>query len=187
MSIIVFIVFIGSLFLGIKMWKKSRWFSLLCFSPIFLIIAFISYYSYHFSYKTTLDSLQVHVEKENNHFVLNGIWKDRLDKFRYPIDFIVFYIPKNEEMQGVKDIQLTELRTEEGDYLLEEVQEYLNQEHDSQWKPQIFKMNTLKEFQYTFSLPQNVNPGEVDVLYIHVRAEPMDQWEYWYKKINLSS
>lgn len=185
MSIIVLMVFFGSLFFGIKMWKKNRWISFLCFGPIIIIIAFISYFSYHFIYKTTPDSLQVHVEKENNNFVLNGVWKERLDKFRYPLDFIVFYVPNNEEVLNVKRYRIKERKTEEGEYLLEEVQAYLELEHRSEWKPQIFATNTAKEFHYAFSLPKNVNVDEVDVLYVHIRAEPMDQWEYWYKKINL--
>ncbi|WP_027408376.1 hypothetical protein [Anoxybacteroides tepidamans] len=178
-------VIIGCAVAGIFLWKKRRALSLILLSPLLLVFAFLGYVSYHSVYHTTPDSLRLTVHKENNKYVVDGEWKDRLDLYRFPSDFLVFYVPTNQQILNVtreqnKDYQHMDLK-----FLHTAIARWLETQLHRKEKPQIFDIETKQRFQFSFVLPDNVQPTDVKLYYIHAREEPMEALEYWRKKVEL--
>jgi hypothetical protein len=69
------------------------------------------------------------------------------------------------------------------------LEEFLSSDRDKALldalRPQIFDLQTDKQFQFSFVLPDNVKPSDVKLYYAHTREEPMDSLEFWFKNIEL--
>ncbi|MGG1401628.1 hypothetical protein ABE288_27985 [Bacillus salipaludis] len=186
MSIIVaIIIIIGFFILAIRFWKTRRIVSLLILTPVFLVLLFVGYVLFNSWYHTTPDSLNFTVQKENQSYTVTGVWKKPLDAYRFPADFIVFYVPNNEEVTDVKRNRVEDYKKMDKNGLEESVQEWIKKENPPESVPQIFDIETSKEFSFSFTLPENVKPNEVKIYYAHTREEPMDALEFWFKKIDL--
>lgn len=185
MFLIIIFIIIGCTYGGIRFLKRKRVVSIFLFSPLLAVISFIGYFIYHTLYHTTPDSLQLTVHKENEAYFVGGVWKDRLDAYRFPADFLVFYVPNNEKVSNVKRNRVKSYNEMDGEFLEKEVQNWFGQKTHLEWEPQIFDLNTNSEFEFTFDLPGNVKPSDVELYYIHTREEPMEALEFWSKKIEL--
>lgn len=105
---------------------------------------------------------------------MTGVWKKPLDAYRFPTDFIVFYVPGNGELTNVKRNRSEDYEKMDSHYFEDSVQEWLKNEHPPELDPQIFDIETSREFRFSFVLPENVKPNEVKIYYAHTRDEPMD-------------
>ncbi|WP_141103834.1 hypothetical protein [Parageobacillus galactosidasius] len=117
--------------------------------------------------------------------MVKGKWKDRLDLYRFPSDFLVFYVPDNEKISIVKRERYKDYEEMDVKSLKEDLKNWLEKQPHSNWEPQIFDIQTDKQFQFSFVLPDNVKPSDVKLYYVHAREEPMDALEYWFKNIEL--
>ncbi|OMF60958.1 hypothetical protein BK139_08830 [Paenibacillus sp. FSL R5-0490] len=186
MSIILaVIVLIGLFILGIKFWKTSRIVALLFLLPVLAIFLFAGFVFFNSWYHTTPDSLNFTVQKENQSYTVTGVWNKPLDAYRFPTDFIVFYVPDNEEVTNVKRNRFEDYEKMDMFYFEESVQEWIKHQHPPVLDPQIFDIEASKEFSFSFVLPENANPNEVKIYYAHTRDEPMDALEFWFKEIEL--
>lgn len=186
MSIILAIIIIISFFiLAIRFWKNRKIVSLIFLTPVFLVLLVVGYVLFNSWYHTTPDSLNFSVQKENQSYTVTGVWKKPLDAYRFPTDFIVFYVPNNEEVTDVKRNRVEDYEKMDRNGLEESVQEWIKKENPPESVPQIFDIETSKEFSFSFALPENVKPNKVKIYYAHTREEPMDALEFWFKKIDL--
>ncbi|MBY6038227.1 hypothetical protein KUV80_16320 [Fictibacillus nanhaiensis] len=185
MSVILLIMLVASLLLGIRSWRRKRIRSFLFFSPLILVAVFAGYFFFQSSYHTTPDSLQVSVDKENNTYEVTGTWKDRLDFYRFPSDFLVFYVPNNEKVLNVNRDRMKDYKEADWSYLNHEVRDWVERESPNKWEPQIFDLKTDEQFSFSFILPENVKPNDVTLYYAHTREEPMDALAFWLKRIEL--
>ncbi|WP_419880510.1 hypothetical protein ACN6MY_12610 [Peribacillus sp. B-H-3] len=111
MSLVVtLIIFTGCLIFGIKLWKRSRLFSLFLIVPVFLILLFVGYCVFNSWYHTTPASLNFSYHNENGRYTITGVWKKPLDAYRFPTDFIVFYVINNEKVSNVKRTRYEEYK-----------------------------------------------------------------------------
>lgn len=185
MSIILgIIIIIGLLALGVSFWRTQKIVSLLVLTPVFVVLLFAGYVLYNSWYHTTPDSLDFTVQKEGQSFTVTGVWKKNLDAYRFPSDFIVFYVPNDEEIADVKRDRVEDYEEMDRGYLEESIQESIKKENPPESVPQIFDIETAKEFSFSFVLPENVKPNDVTMYYVHMREEPMDALEFWFKKID---
>ena len=94
MTLIAMIIVTGCTIAGSLLWRKRRIVSLMLFIPLLTVLltvlVFGGYNMYQSWYHTTPDSLQLSVRKENEMYVVEGSWKDPLDAYRFPSDFLVF-------------------------------------------------------------------------------------------------
>jgi hypothetical protein len=189
MILIAMIIVIGGIVAGSLLWKKYRVLSLIIFGSLLTVFLFcIGYVSYQLQYQTTPNSLHFSVHKENETYVVKGKWKDRLDAYRFPSDFIVFYVPNNEKVSNVKRKRskfYKKLKEMDVKLLHEDISRWLEKKTHPNWEPQIFDIQTDQQFQFSFVLPRDVKPNEVKLYYVHAREEPMDALEYWIKNIEL--
>ncbi|PAE26080.1 MULTISPECIES: hypothetical protein [Bacillaceae] len=186
MSIILAIIVLMGLFiLGIRLWKTSRIVSLLFILPVLAIFLFAGYVFFNSWYHTAPDSLNFTVEKENQSYTVTGVWKKPLDAYRFPTDFIVFYVPGNGEVTEVKRNRSEDYEKMDSLYFEDSVQEWLKNEQPPELEPQLFDIETSREFSFSFALPENVKPDEVKIYYVHMRDEPMEALEFWFKEIEL--
>jgi hypothetical protein len=186
MILIAMIIVIGGIVAGSLLWKKYRVLSLIIFGSLLTIFLFcIGYVAYQLKYQTTPDSLHFSVHKENETYVVKGKWKDRLDWYRFPSDFLVFYVPNNEKISNVKRKRSKYYEEMDMKLLHEDVAHWVEKHSHLKGKPQIFDIQTDKQFQFSFVLPRDVKPSDVKLYYVHAREEPMNALEYWIKKIEL--
>ncbi|WNB91798.1 hypothetical protein [Bacillus sp. NEB1478] len=185
MGAIILFIIIGCVVAGIRLWKRKRILSLVLFSPAMITIGFIGYFIYESSYHTNPDSVQFSVQKENHTYYVTGTWKDRLDGYRFPSDFLVFYVPNNEQVLSVKRDRMKNYKKADWDFLNGQVKDWVDKKPHPKVKPQIFDLKTDKEFTFSFTLPENIEPGDVKLYYAHTREEPMDALEFWFKAIKI--
>ncbi|MFB5193672.1 hypothetical protein ACE198_01970 [Neobacillus sp. KR4-4] len=186
MSIVLaIIIIIGVIILAVRFWKTRRIVSIILLAPVILVLLFVGYVFFNSWYHTTPDSLNFTVQKENQSYTVTGVWKKPLDAYRFPTDFIVFYVPDNAEVTDVKRNRSEDYEKMDRNYFEESVQEWIKNEHPPVSAPQIFDIETSKEFSFSFVLPENVKPHEVKIYYAHTRDEPMDALEFWFKEIDL--
>ncbi|MED4876612.1 hypothetical protein P9711_02600 [Anoxybacillus geothermalis] len=189
MILIAMIIVIGGIVAGSLLWKKYRVLSLIIFGSLLTIFLFcIGYVAYQLQYQTPPNSLHFSVHKENETYVVKGKWEDRLDAYRFPSDFIVFYVPNNEKVSNVKRKRskfYKKLKEMDVKLLHEDISRWLEKKPHPNWQPQIFDIQTDQQFQFSFVLPRDVKPNEVKLYYVHAREEPMDALEYWIKNIEL--
>ncbi|AEH49131.1 hypothetical protein [Parageobacillus thermoglucosidasius] len=186
MILISIIIVIGCIIAGYRLWKTHRTLSFISFGFLFAIFsACVGYVTYHSRYHTTPDSLQLSVYKKDGTYMVKGKWKDRLDLYRFPSDFLVFYVPDNEKISIVKRERYKDYEEMDVKSLKEDLKNWLEKQPHSNWEPQIFDIQTDKQFQFSFVLPDNVKPSDVKLYYVHAREEPMDALEYWFKNIEL--
>jgi hypothetical protein len=183
MTFIILLLFIGCLIGGIRLWKKKRILSLLLFSPLLITTIVVGYILYQMNYHTTSNSLNLSVHKEKETYVVKGKWEDSLDAYRFPTDFIVFYVPKNVKLSEVKRERVEDYKEMDWTFLKEQVNEAIKEKSYSKWKPQIIDLRTEKQFKFTFELPKNIKENDIKVYYVHAREEPMEALEFWFKKI----
>ena len=183
MMFVILLLFIGCLVGGVRLWKKRRMLSILLFSPLLIVILVVSYIMYQMNYHTNPDSLNFSVYKEKETYVVKGKWEDSLDAYRFPTDFIVFYVPNNVKLSEVKRERVEDYKKMDWTFLKGEVNEAIKAKSYSKWKPQIIDLRTKKQFEFTFELPKNIKENDIKVYYVHAREEPMDALEFWFKKI----
>jgi len=183
MLIMLLAVILFSAIAGIFFWNKRRILSFIFFSPLIIVFVLTGFVIYHSGYQTTPDSLHLTVHKKNNIYTVKGKWKDRLELYNHPSDFIVFYIPNNEKIMN-----MTRERNIDFEYLKvfhNEIRDLIRNEKQIKDELQIFDIKSENEFQFSFHLPDGVNPNEVKLYYIHAIEEPMDPLKYWIKNIKL--
>lgn len=117
MTLIAMIIVIGCAVGGNLLWRKRRVVSLILFGPLLTVLAFIGYVVYQSWYHTTPDSLQLSVHKENETYIVKGSWKDRLDAYRFPSDFLVFYVPNNEKISNVKRERIKDYKEMDSEFI----------------------------------------------------------------------
>lgn len=181
--ILYFLIIISLVVLAIKWRKKSKILSLLLISPIIIILCLIGFVVYNSWYYTSPDSITMSVENEKQTYILNGEWVKPLDFYRFSTDFIVFYIPNNTKLSNV--IRNTYQDYSEMDYkdLETNIQQYLIEVGAPNLPAQIFDIEASKKFQFRFDLPTNLKREDITAYYVHIREEPMDSLEFWYKEI----
>ncbi|MCK1982017.1 MULTISPECIES: hypothetical protein [Peribacillus] len=185
MSLIAMIIIIGCIFGGIRFWKRKRILSIILLSPLLIVFTFFGYFVYQTSYHTTPDSLELSVHKENETYLVEGRWKESLDAYRFPSDFLVFYVPENEKVSNVKRNRVKDYKDMDWKFLRGEVRDWAGKESHPQLEPQIFDLHTDNQFKFTFFLPATVKPSDVKLYYVHTREEPMEALEFWFKNIEL--
>lgn len=189
MTLIAMIIVTGCTIAGSLLWRKRRIVSLMLFIPLLTVLltvlVFGGYIMYQSWYHTTPDSLQLSVRKEHEMYVVEGSWKDPLDAYRFPSDFLVFYVPNNEKITNVKRQRFKDYKEMDSTFIQEQVIDWIEEKPCLKWKPQIFDLQTDKQFQFSFVLPDNVKPSDVKLYYVHTREEPMDSLEFWFKNIEL--
>lgn len=185
MLIIILIITTMSFVYGIQFWKKNRLLSLILFSPTFLILLFIGYVVFNYNYQTSQDSLKFSFQREKQTFTVKGVWVKPLDAYRSSTDFIAFYLPDNTEIYNVKRNRIEVKNMDLAGYK-RLVQNYIENDNPSLSNPEIFDIKTSKKFRFIFSIPENTNPKDVKIYYVHSREEPMSNPEFWYKKIKIN-
>lgn len=183
MFIVAITIFMGLIVTGIIFWKKNRKLSLLSFIPLLLLVVFGGYFIYQNWQSTTPDSLHFTIQKKNEAYVVQGDWEERLDTYSTPSDFLVFYVPNNTEITNIKRNQLNDER--DWRYMVEELRDWIKKETQPKGAAQIFDIRKDKQFQFSFELPENINPNEVSVYYVHAISEPMEPLKFWKKHIEL--
>lgn len=183
--ILVFIIFIGFFILGIRLWNTRRGMSLVLLTPAFLMLLSIGYVVFNSWYHTEPNLLKFSVQKENQVYTVKGVWEKPLDAYRFPTDFIIFYVPNNAEITYVKRNRVKDYKNMDQKLLEESIKEWINKEKPPKSSPQIFDIETSKRFSFSFILPDNVKADDVKIYYAHTREEPMDALEFWFKKIEL--
>jgi hypothetical protein len=184
MTIIFAIIIIITFFiLAVRLWKSSRIISLIFLAPLFLVLLFVGYVLSNSWYHTTSDSLKFTVQKENESYIVTGIWNKPLDAYRFPTDFIIFYVPNNEEVTDIVRNRVADYEKMDKNFLDGLVQDWIKKENPPESVPQIFDIETSREFHFSFVLPENVKSSEVKIYYAHAREEPMETLEFWFKKI----
>ncbi|GMB08348.1 hypothetical protein [Thermolongibacillus altinsuensis] len=184
MSIILAIVICCAV-AGSLLWSKRRVLSLILFTPLLTILALSGYVAYQSWYHTTPDSLHLSVHKENETYVVKGKWKDRLDWYRFHSDFLVFYVSNNEKISNVKRERSKYYEDMDVELLHGDIAYWIEEHSHPKGEPQIFDIQTDKQFQFSFVLPDDVKPSNVKLYYVHAREEPMDALEYWIKNVEL--
>ncbi|MGG3888052.1 hypothetical protein [Metabacillus fastidiosus] len=185
MSLILLIILCSSIIAGIMIWEKNRIASFLCFSPLFILIMLTGYVFYQSLYEVTIDSLQLHIDRKYETFIVKGNWEEGLDEYRFPVAFAAFYVPGNGKISNIKRNNVKNTEEMDWEALNLEVKKILKEEYESEWEPQIIDIEPDEQFQFSFTLPENVKPNEVKLYYVHVREKPMDSLEYWLKNIDL--
>ncbi len=183
--ILVVIIFIGFFILGIRWWSTRRRISLVLLIPAFLILLSIGYGVFNSWYHTEPNLLKFSVQKENQVYTVKGVWEKPLDAYRFPTDFIIFYVPNNAEITYVKRNRVKDYKSMDPKFLEESIKEWISKEKPPKSPPQIFDIETSKKFSFSFILPDNVKADDVKIYYAHTREEPMDALEFWFKKIEL--
>jgi len=183
--ILVIIIFIGFFILGIRLWNTRRGIALVLLTPAFLILLSIGYGVFNSWYHTDPNLLKFSIQKENQVYTVKGVWKKPLDAYRFPTDFIIFYVPNNAEITYVKRNRVKDYKNMDHKFLEESIKEWIKKEKPPKSSPQIFDIETSKKFSFSFILPDNVKAGDVKIYYAHTREEPMDAVEFWFKKIEL--
>ncbi|MEH6953224.1 hypothetical protein [Neobacillus drentensis] len=183
--LIMFIIF-GLLVLAVKVWKKSKILSLGLTVPVFLVLFFIGYVVYNSWYHTTPDSLKVTVQKEKQRYTISGVWVKPLDAYRFVTDYIVLYVPNNTMVSNIKRNRYKNYNEIDVAGLETAAQNYIKAEISSELHPYIFDIETTKDFTVSFDLSENLNPKDIEAYYIHIREEPMDSLEFWFKKIRMN-
>ncbi|MGG0474904.1 hypothetical protein ABEY96_22255 [Priestia aryabhattai] len=184
--ILVFIIFIGFFILGIRLWNTRRGMSLVLLTPAFLMLLSIGYGVFNSWYHTEPNLLKFSVQKENQVYTVKGVWEKPLDAYRFPTDFIIFYVPNNAEITYVKRNRVKDYKNMDQKFLEESIKEWINKDKPPKSSPKIFDIETSKRFSFSFILPDNVKADDVKIYYAHTRAEPMDALEFWFKKIELN-
>ncbi|MGX1193407.1 hypothetical protein [Metabacillus sp. SLBN-84] len=183
MTLIIGLVLIILLVSGIRKWKKNKLAALLLFSPIFICILFVSFFLFHSVDRVKRDSLIFETSAENGRVHISGSWSERLDYYRFPTDYLIFYIPENKSAGSVSRSR-ADLHTQmDWKYLVEDVEHAIKREGFSDLEPQIYDVGTAEDFHFSFTLPDGVKPEELEIYYAHVREEPMEALEYWFKKV----
>lgn len=70
-------------------------------------------------------------------------------------------------------------------YFEDSVQEWIKNKHPSELDPQIFDIETSREFSFSFALTENIKPTEAKIYYVHTRDEPMEALKFWFKEFDL--
>jgi hypothetical protein len=184
--ILAMLIVFGLLVLAVKVWKKSKILSLGLTVPVFFVLFFIGYVVYNSWYHTTPESLKVTVQKEKQRFTLSGVWAKPLDAYRFVTDYIVIYVPYNTEVSNVKRNRYKNYNEMDYEGLEEASRNSIKDEISSDLYPHIFDIEATKEFTVSFDLPENLNPKDIKAYYVHIREEPMDSLEFWFKKIRIN-
>jgi len=183
--ILVFIISIGFLVLGIRWWNTRRGISLILLTPGFLMLLSIGYVVFNSWYHTDPNLLKFSVQKENQVYTVKGVWEKPLDAYRFPTDFIIFYVPNNAEITYVKRNRVKDYKNMNQKFLEESIKEWIKKEKPPKSSAQIFDIETSKKFSFSFILPDDVKGDDVRIYYAHTREEPMDALEFWFEKIEL--
>jgi hypothetical protein len=183
MTLIAALILIVLLVAGIRKWKKNKLAAILLFSPIAICILFVSFFFFHSIDRVKPDSLAFETSVQNGRVHVNGSWSERLDYYRFPTDYLIFYIPENKSAGTVSRSRADMHTKMDWKYLVEDVEHAIKREGFSKLEPQIYDLNTEKDFQFSFTLPDGVKAEEVKIYYAHVREEPMEALEYWFKMV----
>lgn len=179
LSILLFLFFYGLYLLTQRKYKKG---SIITGIPVSIVIGLVVLFYWAF-YESDPSALQLKMEKEGDHYVIQGDWKTRLENYRFGTDFLVFYVPE--------DIPVELIRYKKGDWK----PDYWNFDEDvvraieqntkvpQGLTPQLFDIQVEESFEFGFQLPSNVQMGDVQIHYVHVYAPPMDAFTYWSKRI----
>lgn len=183
MTLIVALILIVLLVTGIRKLKKNKLAAILLFSPIIVCILFVSFFLFHSIDRVKQDSLAFETSVQNGRVHVNGSWSERLDYYRFPTDYLIFYIPDNKSA-GTVSRSRADMNTQmDWKYLVEDIEHAIKREGFSELEPQIYDVKTAKNFHFSFTLPKGVKAEEVKIYYAHVREEPMEALEYWFKKV----
>ncbi|MBT2689670.1 hypothetical protein J7I93_15890 [Bacillus sp. ISL-47] len=186
MSIILGMLLVfGLLVLAVMVWKKSKILSLVLSIPVFLVLFFIGDVVFNSWYHTTPDSLKVTVQNENQHYTLSGVWEKPLDSYRFVTDYIVLYAPDDTKVTNVNRNRYKNYHEMDKEGLELAVRKYLEDEVSPELDPLIYDIETAKEFAFSFDLPENLDYNDLKVYYVHIREEPMDSLEFWFKEIKI--
>ncbi|MBW0934206.1 hypothetical protein [Priestia megaterium] len=182
---ITLIILVCILVVILLFFKKNKAISIILLVPLLAVLCFGVYFFYQTSYKTSPDSLQITVQEQGNKYLAEGQWKDRLEKYRFVSDFIVFYVPNNEKITDVKRTPVKDYKNMNSTFFEKEIKSQGSEVINSKWKPQIFDIKAQNKFQFSFELPNEVKPSDVKVYYVHSVEEPMNSLELWFKEIKL--
>ncbi|HEY4554658.1 MAG TPA: hypothetical protein VIG80_15800 [Bacillaceae bacterium] len=186
MSLIIgLIFFICFIVFGMKFWEKSKMASILLLVPALLMVVFAAVVTYNTLYRTTPNSVTFTVFEESGKYTVKGTWKQPLDAYRFSTDFIVFYVPDDEEITDVKRKRDRDVKNMDMSGLKAAVKEWLRHENPPAFTPQVFDVKTDKTFDFSFAVPRGVQPEDIQLYYVHAREEPMDALEFWFKEIEL--
>ncbi|WP_243385761.1 hypothetical protein [Bacillus kexueae] len=184
---IVILLLILCTYLGIRFLKKNRKIAVLFFTPLLFFIGLMGIIIYHSLYETNPESVQFSINHENNQYYISGKWVDSIDVYRHPFDLIVFYLPSSKKI----NISLTNQDFLPSNYdvewLKKDVEKWMKDESMLYGEPLIYLVETKKQFEFSFILPDEVEENEVKIFYLHLREEPMDSITFWKKEINLQS
>ncbi|MDX8291536.1 hypothetical protein SLL00_17120 [Metabacillus indicus] len=186
MTLIVALILILLLVTGIRKWKKNKLAAILLFSPIVICILFFSFFLFHSIDRVKPDSLIFETSIENGRVHVSGSWSERLDYYHFLTDYLIFYIPENKSA-GTVSRSRTDMHTKmDWKYLMEDVEHAIKREGLSELEPQIYDVKTEKDFHFSFTLPDGVKAEELEIYYAHVREEPMESLEYWFKRVPIT-
>lgn len=178
------LIILGCILLAILLFfKKNKAISIILLVPLLVILCFVIYFFYQTSYKTSPDSLRITIHEQGNKYLAEGKWKDRLEKYRFVSDFIVFYVPNNEKVIDVKRNEVKDYKNMNSNYFEQEIKNQGSRTINPKWEPQIFDIKSQDKFQFSFVLPNGVKPSDVKVYYVHSLEEPMESLELWFKEI----
>ena len=184
-TILGILIVFGLIILAVSIWKKSRFLSICLTVPVFFVLFIIGYVVFNSWYHTTSESLEISVEREKQRYSLSGVWVKPMDNYRFVTDYIVFYVPDNIKLSNVKRNRYKDYNEMDYKGLEAAVHKSLNEIDPPKLQPQFFDIETTKEFRISFDFPENINPSDIKVYYVHIREEPMDSLEFWFKEIDL--
>ncbi|MBY6024539.1 hypothetical protein KUV24_23425 [Nitratireductor sp. DP7N14-4] len=182
MSFVIFIILL-LMIAGIFFGKINRWLSLLLLAPMLVLFGFASYVLFNMWYETTPESLNFSVQHEESEYIIENSWEKPLDVYRFPTDFVVFYVPNTSTVTNVKRERVKDYK--EMAELEDSVKGWVEEKYPSNLTTQVFDIKASKNGRFTFSLPQGIKEKEVEVYYVHLRSEPMDTIEFWIKEIEI--
>ncbi|BCB03649.1 hypothetical protein KH172YL63_17820 [Bacillus sp. KH172YL63] len=159
--------------------------ALLFFSPSIVMMAVFLLFFIQAHYHTTPASLDLKVDRNENKVVMNGTWVEDLERYRFPTDFIVFYVNGDRKVTDVKRNRSPLQDEMDWELLEDDVKKAVATKKFSHREPQVFDIFPEETFTLSFHLPDGTETEDLDVYYVHIREEPMEEMAYWFKKVDL--
>ncbi|KOO50696.1 hypothetical protein AMD01_02840 [Priestia koreensis] len=186
MMIIVLLVLFLCIISSISFWRlKKRWISLLLFSPVFIVMSFVGFVFFNSWYHVSPKDVSFEIQQQNQTYTVKGHWSKPLDFYRFPTDFIAIDTGKQGVPITMKRPRIHNHKSLHRSFLDSEVRHWLNEQKINTPSLTLFDVRASRSMQFSFTLPQGIDPSSLKIYYIHVREDPMDPLTFWKKRIVL--
>jgi len=183
---LIILLFFFLFIVGVSCLIYRKQYNLLIFGvgiPTLLVVAVITAFFFFMSYQPKPNNLDVTVAKEGNHYVAKGKWNKPLEYYRFSTDYVVFTLPKGQEVTNFKRERYKDIHSMDDKLLKQEVLDWIKKPLNKNEHSQVEDIEAHKNFTFSFDLPEGVSLKDVSITYVHAHSEPMDSNTYWAKTI----